>query len=102
MTQKVRFENLERFGFGPNVMKKLRVCPRCGQTVKSRADTCPDCGEKLSSETLFDRYKRQHKCCPGCDTVLSSDSQYCPNCGKQILQKVEGYQENTFQGGRKR
>lgn len=100
MTKKVRFRNLERFGFGPNVMKKLRVCPRCGQAVKTRADTCPECGEKLPGETLFDRYKRQHKCCSECDTVLAADSLYCPNCGKQILQKAVGYQEKIPEGGR--
>ena len=81
----MRFKNLERFGFGPNVMKKLRVCPRCGKVVKTRADTCPECGEILPCETLFDRYKRRHLCCSACDTVLSTDSRYCPNCGKLIL-----------------
>ena len=95
MTQKVRFKNLERFGFGPNVMKKLRVCPRCGQTVKSRADTCPDCGERLPNETLFDRYKRKHLSCPDCDTVLAPGSLYCPNCGKQILPKAAGNEKST-------
>lgn len=89
MTQKVRFRNLERFGFGPNVMKKLRVCPRCGQTVKSRADICPDCGERLPNETLFDRYKRKHLSCPDCDTVLTSDAMYCPNCGSMVTKKGE-------------
>lgn len=99
MTQKVRFKNLERFGFGPNVMKKTKVCPKCGRVVTSRKGACPDCGERLR-ETLFDRYKRQHKCCPDCDTVLSTDSQYCPNCGKQILRQAVGYQENTPKGGK--
>lgn len=89
MTQKVRFRNLERFGFGPNVMKKLRVCPRCGQTVKSRADTCPDCGERLPTETLFDRYKRKHLSCSACDTVLTADTLYCPNCGSMVIKKGE-------------
>ena len=89
MTQKVRFRNLERFGFGPNVMKKLRVCQRCGRTVKSRADICPDCGERLPRETLFDRYKRKHLSCPDCDTVLTSDALYCPNCGRMVTKKGE-------------
>ena len=102
MTTEIHFRNLEQYGFGPNVMKKTKVCARCGKMVEARANakTCPECGEKLSSETLFDRYKRQHKCCHECDTVLAPDSQYCPNCGKQILQKAVGYQEKTSQGGR--
>ena len=47
MTQKVRFKILENFGFGPNVMKKSKVCVRCGQLVKTRSAVCPECGEKL-------------------------------------------------------
>ena len=100
MTQKLRFKNLEKFGFGPNVMKKNKVCPRCGRLVGARLTVCPDCNERLSSETLFDRYKRRHLSCSHCDTVLTPGSQYCPNCGKQILRKAEGYQEKTPQGGR--
>lgn len=84
MTQKVRFKILENFGFGPNVMKKSKVCVRCGQLVKTRSAVCPECGEKLPRETLFDRYKKQHVCCPVCDTVLTPDSKYCSNCGKNI------------------
>ena len=86
MTQKAWFRNLERYGFGPNVMKKRKVCARCGKLVRAYARTCPECGERLSSETLFDRYKRKHLCCNDCDMVLSFDSRYCPNCGKQVLQ----------------
>ncbi len=87
MTQKVRFRNMERFGFGPNVMKKTKICPNCGRMVGVRTRNCPECGEKLSNETIFDRYKRQHSCCFDCDTVLAPDSQYCPNCGKKIESK---------------
>ncbi len=83
-TEKLRYRNMEDFGFGPNVMKKTKVCTRCGRMVKANARTCPDCGEKLSRETLFDQYKRQHPCCPDCDTVLTNDAKYCPHCGHPI------------------
>ena len=99
-TEILRYRNMEDYGFGPNVMKKTKVCARCGKMVRANAKTCPDCGEKLPRETLFDRYKRQHKCCPDCDTVLTPDSLYCPNCGKQILRKAVGYQKNIHEGGR--
>ena len=99
-TEQLRYKNMEDFGYGPNVMKKTKVCPKCGKMVNTRFRSCPDCGEQLSSETLFDHYKRKHKCCPECDTVLASGSLYCPHCGKRILQKVVGYQENNPQGGR--
>ena len=100
MTEKTRFKNLESFGFGPNVMKKLRVCPRCGQMVKSQTVTCPNCGDNLPTETLFDLYKQKHQSCPECDTVLAPGSLYCPNCGKAVEYKdnavpVNG-KENTL------
>ena len=88
MTQKMRFRNLERFGFGPNVMKKTKICVRCGQIVKTRGCACPECGERLPGETLFDRYKRGHRSCPDCDTVLTADARYCPHCGKPVLKNV--------------
>ena len=95
MTQKVRFRQLERYGFGPNVMMKTKVCARCGKLVRASARTCPECGERLSSETLFDRYKRQHQCCCECDTVLAPGSLYCSNCGTAVF-----HHENDLEGGK--
>lgn len=93
MTQKARYIQLEQYGYGPNIMKKTKVCVKCGQIAQANAKICPACSEKLPTETLYDRYKRQHKCCPDCDTVFAADSQYCPNCGKQILRKAVGYEK---------
>ena len=95
MTQKVRFRELERYGFGPNVMMKTKVCARCGKLVRASARTCPECGERLSSETLYDRYKRQHQCCYECDTVLAPGSLYCSNCGTAVF-----HHENDPEGGK--
>ena len=83
MTQKVRYSRLEHYGFGPNVMKKTKVCTNCGRISGTDAAFCPECGEKLSGETLFDGYKRRHAACPYCDAVLTRDARYCPNCGKE-------------------
>ena len=99
-TEMLRYKNMADFGFGPNVMKKTKVCTKCGQMVKATARTCPECGEKLPHETLFDLYKQLHKCCSNCDTVLAPGSLYCPNCGRQILRKAVGYQEKTPEGGK--
>ena len=92
-TEILRYKNMEDFGYGPNVMKKTKVCARCGKTVKANTVVCPECGERLSGETLFDRYKRRHQCCHECDTVLAPGSRYCPNCGKQVLQNAVGYEK---------
>ena len=89
--EKARFDTLEEFGFGPNVMKKTAVCAKCGQTVSAGASTCPQCGGKLSGESLYDLYKKQHVCCPECDTVLFPGSRYCPNCGKHVPAFVAGH-----------
>lgn len=92
-TEKERYNTLEDFGFGPNVMKKTKVCPKCGQMTDAASSVCPACGEKLPDETLFNLYKKQHACCPDCDTVLSPGSRYCPNCGKHILPQTAGNEE---------
>ena len=92
-TEILRYKNMEDFGYGPNVMKKNKVCTQCGKMVKANAVACPECGERLSGETLFDRYKRRHQCCPECDTVLAPGSRYCPNCGKHILLKAASYEK---------
>ena len=93
-TDQLRYKNMEDLGYGPNVMKKNKVCPKCGKMVKAIFGTCPDCGEALSDETLFDRYKRQHACCPDCDTVLAPGSLYCPNCGKAVMCKAMNYEKS--------
>ena len=94
MTQKVRFKNLEQFGFGPNVMRKTKICIKCNQIVGFPAKICPQCGEKMPKETLFDRYKRKHISCPDCDTVLAADSKFCPNCGKAVMKNAVSKPEN--------
>ena len=98
-TEQLRYKNMEDFGYGPNVMKKTKVCPKCGKMVNTRFRSCPDCGEQLSSETLFDHYKRQHACCSECDTVLTDDSKFCPHCGKSVFKNLQNYQINTSKGG---
>lgn len=52
---------LERFGFGPNVMKKTKVCTSCGHITKARSFLCPRCGGRLPFATLFDSYQRRHR-----------------------------------------
>lgn len=81
MMQESRFRNLEQYGFGPNVMKKTKICAKCGQISKTGAFFCRACGAFLPRETLFDRYRRQHTCCSRCGTVLTKDANYCPHCG---------------------
>lgn len=84
MTEEIHFRNLEQFGFGPNVMKKIKICPKCGQIAKKGSFFCRSCRAFLPRETLYDQYRRQHLCCADCGTVLTKDAKYCPRCGNQI------------------
>ena len=70
--QALRLEGMKRFGFGPEVMKEIRVCRVCGCSCTVREKYCKDCGAVLPKETLFDLYKARHLYCPACDTVVAS------------------------------
>ncbi len=89
MTQKIKYKRLDHFGFGPNVMKKLKVCPKCGSLAETNSVFCSKCGERLPDGSLFDVYKSLHKCCSVCDIVIPAGAAYCPNCGKEITNKKE-------------
>ena len=71
-------------GMGPVAMKKIKICPRCGQIAKRTALMCPACKKLLTRKTLFDKYKMMHFCCPSCDIPLTGDTQYCPHCGRKV------------------
>lgn len=78
-----KYTSLESYGMGPNVMKKLKVCRRCGHLSSRWALLCPDCKKPLNYATLFDDYKNMHTLCPHCGIPLTSDTHYCPNCGRK-------------------
>ena len=84
VTEKSKNLQLEHYGFGPNVMKKTKVCTTCGQLASARSMICSRCGARLPFATLFDNYKRRHPHCPHCNTILASDTKYCPHCGQAV------------------
>lgn len=77
-------QNMDYYGFGPNAMKKTKVCIECGHPSPSDQQFCTECGHRLPNKTLYDIYKERHKCCPACDTVLADEMEYCPQCGTKI------------------
>ena len=95
VTEKAKNLQLEQYGFGPNVMKKTKVCPSCGQLASARSMICSRCGARLPFATLFDSYKRRHPCCPQCRTILTADTKYCPHCG-QITNTANSNGKNHF------
>ena len=79
-----KFSRLGAYGMGPDAMKKVKVCPSCGQVAKHTALVCPSCKRILTRKTLFDEYKMMHFCCPSCDIPVTWDTQYCPSCGRKV------------------
>lgn len=72
-----------QYGFGPECMKRLKICPHCSRPVGTENRACPHCGRKVpvNVNNLFQYYKSMHRRCPSCDTVLSERMKYCPHCG---------------------
>ena len=81
-----KYIRLESLGMGPYAMKKLKVCPGCGQVTDARALLCPSCKSWIRTKSLFQVYKKMHTNCPHCKTMLASDAQYCPHCGRKVMQ----------------
>ena len=80
----IRQENMERYGFGTNIMRNIRICPECGIPAAASERNCQECGSKLPRETLFQQYKKRHRSCPHCETVVTETAQFCPECGTRI------------------
>ncbi len=73
----------EQFGFGPQVMKQIKVCRKCAHSNHAERYVCQNCGAVLPIETLYQLYQRQHRLCPICNTVLASGMNFCPHCGER-------------------
>ena len=80
----LRQTTMEHYGFGTNIMRHIRICPKCGMPSGAEEKNCGSCGTKLPRETLFQQYKKRHRFCSHCDTVVADDAQFCPECGARI------------------
>ena len=80
----IRLASMEQYGFGPNVMKRTKVCKNCGTIAYAAESICKVCGEKLPKETVFQQYKKRHLYCYRCDTVVPEKTLYCPQCGDKM------------------
>ena len=74
----------EYYGFGVGIMKKIRVCARCGASEPAERYICRQCGARLPDQTLFQRYQQLHRRCAVCDTVLTETMKFCPHCGVKL------------------
>lgn len=80
---------LLEYGFGPETMRRRKICPNCGRANSSRETCCADCGAILPEKTLYDFYRSRHRCCPGCGIAVTDVAQYCPECGKRLPKAVQ-------------
>ena len=88
LTENIRLECMEQYGFGTQSMQKVKVCKSCGTIACAKEQHCPECGARLPQETLFQAYKRRSRYCGFCDTVVSPAAQYCPKCGRKLKQQT--------------
>lgn len=60
----LRQVTLLEYGFGPETMKRRKICPECGRANGAQDTHCTDCGAALPSKTLYDFYLSRHRCAP--------------------------------------
>lgn len=72
------------YGFGPDIMRLTKICPRCGKGNPSANSACADCGAALGEQTLLDLYRSRHLCCPDCGIAVTRTAAYCPRCGAHV------------------
>lgn len=80
-----RRANMILHGFGPEVMKSIKVCQSCGNIMDADEHFCTNCGKRISKRTLFEVYQQMHPCCSRCGTVAPDDAEYCPKCGAELI-----------------
>jgi len=85
-----RAQLMQEYGFGPDVMKRIKVCRVCGCSCDAGETYCQGCGAVLPQETLFDLYRSQHLSCPACGTVVAKEARFCPHCGSQLWRETAG------------
>lgn len=75
---------LLEYGFGPETLRRRKVCPECGRANSADRTECADCGAPLPERTLYDFYRARHRCCPGCGVAVTDVAVFCPECGRRL------------------
>jgi len=81
---RIRQESMRHYGFGNEVMMRIKICEECGAIASIDQTFCKECGTKLPSHSLYEVYKERHDVCPHCDTILAENTFFCPQCGRSI------------------
>lgn len=83
------FEEIAQYGFGPEVMKRLKICEGCGEQAHGQTTHCSSCGRALPEKTLYELYRMGHRLCPCCGTVIPADGDFCPHCGRPYPREAD-------------
>lgn len=79
-----KLRNMEEHGFGPSIMKSIKVCRECGKVSSDKQTICKECGASLPADSVYQEYKKMHLHCSCCDTVVPNNALYCPQCGTNL------------------
>ena len=80
----LRQVTLLEYGFGPETLRRRKICPSCGRANSADRTDCADCGARLPENTLYDVYRSRHRCCPSCGVAVTDVARYCPECGTRL------------------
>ncbi len=80
----LRQVRLLEYGFGPETMRRRKICPECGRANLAQNTHCTDCGAALPEATLLDFYRSRHRCCSRCGVAVTDIAVYCPECGARL------------------
>lgn len=80
-------------GFGPDAMRDVKVCPRCGAAAGARRRRCPLCGVRLPEETVYQTWLSRQPRCAACGAPAAPAARYCSACGARLPAAGSGEQE---------
>ena len=83
-SETIRLEQMEELDFGPDAMKRYKICGSCGVLSGLAETVCVSCGGKLPEDSVFRQYQRRHKSCGCCGMVVAKRSRFCPQCGTPL------------------
>ena len=87
-------KNMEEHGFGPSVMKSIKVCKECGTVASSKNTICKKCG-KFVSDVMYNAdvlncvecspWENSPHYCLNCGIEVSLADKFCSKCGTKLL-----------------